>query len=479
MAAERSTPQQRRIRALDARARAVQRASEAQIEALARAAFARFWKALLADPAADVAQAIRAAQVEFGGDFAERLARAFSELLQRSVGTADVRAMPVGEITLSSHLWRHARQVQGEVTAIVRSHAAGIQQARDLALRLYDGYNPGDGIRRPLHGAARTHLPRALRALTTDYEAREELARLVDRGQREAARLKSQALRAAYTEAFDTWKEGAAKGALQRRLDIAVREKNRTYAQRIALTELARAHQDEVAAEMLADSTIEVVQVRLNPRHPLPDICDLRATADLYGLGPGCYPKAKAPKPPFHPYCWCRLSSRPDLSLRDASFSADPAARAREFLRRLPPAEAARVLGSRDRLQRALNGADPVAVFDEGVSVRYRTRRVGDAALDNGPMPSAYETAKAGGKHHGLLDQLAAMGYRQRQKSVRSYQEQVDLHLDKIAHPEKHVPGWAGLRASHQASILREWRKEVLDHQQQIEIIKGYEDEHQ
>ena len=67
---------------------------------------------------------------------------------------------------------------------------------------------------------------------------------------------------------------------------------------------------------------------------------------------------------------------------------------------------------------------------------------------------------------------------RQRRKAAKSFQEQVDLHLDKLARPEKYVQGWSGLRESHRESILREWRKEVLDHQEQIEILKGYENEH-
>ena len=54
----------------------------------------------------------------------------------------------------------------------------------------------------------------------------------------------------------------------------------------------------------------------------------------------------------------------------------------------------------------------------------------------------------------------------------------MDLHLDKIAAPEKYLDGWPGLRESHQASILREWRKEITDHQEQIAILKGYENEH-
>lgn len=294
---------QRIEQALNARAAQAQQAATATAQALAVAQFNRVWQMLVDDPQLDVQDAVAAVQVEFDGRFVELMAEAFSALLLRSVGTAQVRAMRVGDITLSQHLYRHRRRVQAEVTALVREHAKGVQQAQALAMRLYDGYNPADGIRRPLEGAARARLPKALRTLTADPAARASLQRVVESGQAQAARLKTRGLRAAYEEAFEAWRAGAGQDALRRKLEVALREKNRMYAERIARTELARAHQAEVAEVFMRDASIEVVQVRLNPRHPIADVCDLHARADLYGLGPGCYPKAKAPRPPFHPHC--------------------------------------------------------------------------------------------------------------------------------------------------------------------------------
>lgn len=118
---------------------------------------------------------------------------------------------------------------------------------------------------------------------------------------------------------------------------------------------LKRAHTERVADEIMADDELTVVEVRLNPRHPLPDICDVHARANLWGLGPGMYPKAKAPKPPFHPFCWCKLVTRPDMD--DAQAKSRPEA-VRELLRTLPQGEAARILGSRDRLREVLAGGD-------------------------------------------------------------------------------------------------------------------------
>ena len=124
-------------------------------------------------------------------------------------------------------------------------------------------------------------------------------------------------------------------------------------------------------------------------------------------------------------------------------------------------------------------------MVNAGVDPLYRLRRLGDGVghalgkAESPPMPTPYEIAKAGGKHAGLLRQIPTMGPRQRRKSVESYREVIDEHLDKVASPEKHVPAWSTLLQSHRDSLIRGWQKEIADHQEQIAILKGYEDEHQ
>ena len=346
------------------------------VATLARAQFAAMVARIAAGE--DAAAAVRAAQAGFTGAMADQLAQAFSEILQRSVGVAEMRALPVGDITLSRRLYQHDAQTQAEVLGVIRAHATGVHQARELALALYDGYNPRDGIKRPLEGRAVGQLPKALRALIEDATARRSLAKLVQNGQAQAARLKSAPLRAAYSEAIAAWESGAGHEALVHRLDIAQREKNRYFANRIAQTELARAHQAGVAAEFMADPEISVVQVLINPAHPKMDICDLHARADLYGLGPGLYPKAKAPQPPFHPFCWCKLRSRPSLDAGNAR--AVPGAAA-AYLRGMPIKSAARVMGSEKRAQDVLGGASVDAVVNAGVDPLYRLARLGDIPL--------------------------------------------------------------------------------------------------
>jgi hypothetical protein len=93
------------------------------------------------------------------------------------------------------------------------------------------------------------------------------------------------------------------------------------------------------------------------------------------------------------------------------------------------------------------------------------------------PLANAYDVAKAGGKHAGFLKHLSKMGPRQRLKAMRSFQQEVDTHLDKIADPAKYVDGWANLRESHRQSLLRGWQVEVNDHLEQMQILKGFDRE--
>ena len=65
---------------------------------------------------------------------------------------------------------------------------------------------------------------------------------------------------------------------------------------------------EKTAREYMKQPRIQFLQVRLSSKHEALDACDFYADADLWGLGPGVYPKAEAPIPPFHVGCLCMLS---------------------------------------------------------------------------------------------------------------------------------------------------------------------------
>lgn len=90
-------------------------------------------------------------------------------------------------------------------------------------------------------------------------------------------------------------------------------------ARRIARTEVASAFREADNLAALESPVVKGVRHRLSGNHPQIDECDILATADFYGLGPGVYPPGYAPALP-HPHCLCFL----ETVLRDPSEYGDP-----------------------------------------------------------------------------------------------------------------------------------------------------------
>ncbi|MBP2629878.1 MAG: hypothetical protein H6Q70_506 [Firmicutes bacterium] len=99
------------------------------------------------------------------------------------------------------------------------------------------------------------------------------------------------------------------QAALDKAVNVAIQEKSRYIADRIARTELAAAYGDAFFAKNENDPDVIAYRWMLSDRHPKFDICDFNANANLYGLGKGIYPKDKFPHYPAHPHCMCPFST--------------------------------------------------------------------------------------------------------------------------------------------------------------------------
>jgi hypothetical protein len=327
-------------------------------------------------PRAAVEQVIES----FQGEFAEIMSSALSATMATSIGAAAALEITVGGVSLSRHLYAQASIVSNDVQAIVANHAVGFQDARRLALELFEGYTFRPPDAEPLQFSRNNPaLPKYLReALLTDDDMAGQMQRLFARIQ--AGDLSTGALRAAYSElldALDNLQDDAGRALLEKRMEVAFYERMRYFATRIARTELHRAYMQREALILMDDEAIQYVQVRRAPGGE-PCICSLFAGRDLYGLGAGVYPKAAAPMPPYHPFCRCVVSPRLDLNGRTAK-DRDEAGNA-YFLSRLDQSVAARVVGSRAKLEQALAGTSPEAIANGGRDPLYWVRTVGSAA---------------------------------------------------------------------------------------------------
>ncbi|KAB2929850.1 MAG: hypothetical protein F9K25_10145 [Candidatus Contendobacter sp.] len=339
----------------------------AQSDAATRQAAERAFAALLGKirAGAKPRAALDAVLKEFNADAIAGFREALNSILQSSLGVAEVKAYRVGRVKLADALYANAKAVAGISEQIIERHLQGVHNARELRKALYEGYNFQDDpldIIKPL--------PKYLQVEFDRFKS---------------AALKTPALRAAYLDAIRKKEAGAGMEALEKALKVAFYERNRYYANRIARTELHRNYTDQVARELMEEEQIEYVQIRMSSKHPKTDICDRHAKLDAYGLGPGVYPKADAPKPPFHPHCYCVVS--PKIDIFDAKPRFNPKAE-RAFLAKLAPKEARDIAGSWEKLALAKKGETLEAIYNAGKDPLYRWKRLGevgqDARMSNG-----------------------------------------------------------------------------------------------
>lgn len=89
---------------------------------------------------------------------------------------------------------------------------------------------------------------------------------------------------------------------------------------------------------------------------------------------------------------------------------------------------------------------------------------------------SAYDIAKAGGKHSGFLKNYSGRSVDEINKAINTLQtgkRGINTHLDKIANPSKYVPNWNTLSSKHQQSLINGWQKEITNGTEQIQILRG------
>lgn len=326
--------------------------------------------------------AVQTAMDSFQGEMAAVMAAGLSKLLQESIGTTEAMSITVGHVALSSHLYAEARAVSESVQGIVQRHVRGFQDARALARELFDGYNFREPDAEPLKLVpTNPRLPRYLRdALLSDSAVADDLSRAFARIQ--VDKLSTPALQAAYRQLLDTIDRleatGVGKALLEKRINIAFFERVRYFAQRIAQTELHRAYAEREAELLMADEDVEFVQIRRAPGRHQPCICALLVGRNLYGLGAGIYPKAQAPVPPFHPFCFCIMSPRLDLTGKTAA-PRDEGGDA-YFLRRVGEPVSGYIMGSQAKRDRVLQGESAEDVANASKIPMYRIRKAADVA---------------------------------------------------------------------------------------------------
>ena len=215
-------------------------------------------------------------------------------------------------MTLSEKLHGVGVKMRGAIVSTLQEQMRRNKTWTEAARALYDGY--GEDGQNVHNGGkdiiSRQDLPKYLQkvreATGNDLQALAEQRQAIDNINRLAQNgSPNKALQAAYNKLLEAVQKGNEK-AIVKAVEVAVNEKSRYVAERITRTEMARAWADGFIAKMKTDADIVAVKFKLSSRHPVFDICDMYAKADMYGLGAGIYPKDKLPPLPVHPHCLCR-----------------------------------------------------------------------------------------------------------------------------------------------------------------------------
>ena len=208
----------------------------------------------------------------------------------------------VDGLILSDRLHGASKKMRQDIADRIRIALKKGSTMTELARKLYDGYGYGKTINQ----AKMSNYLREMIKLGRQLDVDPKLVTLIRKTQKQIDKLNTPALKVAYKDLLDKAQLGSRK-ALSKSVQVALEEKSRYLAERIARTEIARAYglgfQDKVAN----DSDVVAIRWRLGRNHPEPDICDELASANRYGLGKGVYPKDSLPSYPAHPHCTCML----------------------------------------------------------------------------------------------------------------------------------------------------------------------------
>ncbi|WP_110955202.1 polymorphic toxin type 50 domain-containing protein [Anaerosinus massiliensis] len=214
------------------------------------------------------------------------------------------------KMNLSTRLHGTNSKMRETIVDTINSSMLNMQSAREMAMKLYDGYNSGNQVIRE------AKLPQYLDNILQRIDLAGGSGKVSEklRGEAEALKaavknLKMPELRTTYKNFLDAVTAPELNAAvLNKAAWAAVQEKARYHAMRIARTESARAWFDGFIAENQDDEDVWGYRWRLSSRHKFVpfDQCDVCANMNV-GYGKGIYPKGKVPFIPRHPHCMCML----------------------------------------------------------------------------------------------------------------------------------------------------------------------------
>lgn len=85
----------------------------------------------------------------------------------------------------------------------------------------------------------------------------------------------------------------------------------------------------------------------------------------------------------------------------------------------------------------------------------------------------AYEIAKAGGTHSGLLRNYAQRSTKEIQDAIKSYEKRVAEHVEKLANPEKYAKNWENMSVEAREGLLQKWQTDLQRNKNEGYVMRG------
>lgn len=276
------------------------------------------------------------------------------------------------EPKLSKMLYRNSKKVSAESLAILNDGIRAKKPIRQMAMKLYDGYGFND---KEILDVKRK-LPLYLRRELKNDKVSKELIKYVDN-------IKTKPLKTALKQIIDKI-DDTNKIGLGKALKVALEEKSRYYASRIADTEHHRAVNLARAKEYIDDPEVEFVKHSMSSRHPMVDICDYYNKLDS-GYGKGIYKKESAVALPHHPHCHCRYHAHYDKVKKTSVKNPE-----KETLEKFSVHDRIAILGSHDKLRRFYDGESAKDIFNSS-RPKYPIKSYGEVLGYNSGMKKIEE----------------------------------------------------------------------------------------
>lgn len=229
-------------------------------------------------------------------------------LVDQFAAAALVLSWDSSGMPLSSRL--HSAQVKADVAHAISSAISRRDDAWRTARKIYDGYGFGGALK----AQNLSSLPMDLRILVAASrqamtpEDMPSFLTEVEKVRKYAQALRTAPLRSAYLQLADKLEKGLSRG-LENAVRVAAEEKTRYFAERILRTESARAWGEGFFDQIDRDPDATGLRWETSSAHKIFDVCDFHHRADLFGMGPGVYPKEHRPSYPAHPHCLCVMSA--------------------------------------------------------------------------------------------------------------------------------------------------------------------------